>query len=242
MSYALLDLEPAPQVPVDGTWSSIQMRKTLDLFDRVRAGSGPLVRVYKPLPTVAFSRREALTQGFKEASDIAVEMGFAPVVRLTGGRAVAYDQNSLVIDVVSADDNSKGSNEAYFLAAANFFSEMLQELGVDARVGEVPGEYCPGKFSVNARGTVKLMGAAQRVLKGARLLSASLPISDAESSREVLSLVNKALNFEWDPKTFVALEDEAALFDNRLVRNFIDQKTIEFATHYHKAEATSISL
>lgn len=242
MSYALLDLEPAPQVPVDGTWSSIQMRKTLELFDRVRAGSGPLVRVYKPLPTVAFSRRESFMPGFSEASAIASEMGYAPVLRLTGGRAVVYDPNSLVIDIVSADDNSKGNNDVYFQAAAVAFSNLLQQLGVDARIGEVPGEYCPGKYSINASGRVKLVGTAQRVLQGARLLSASLPLSDAETPREVLTKVNQAMNFEWNPETFVALEDEAVLFDNNLVRNFIEQQMLEFASDYHKAEAVAVSI
>ena len=42
----------------------------------------------------------------------------------------------------------------------------LGRLGVDARVGEVPGEYCPGAFSVNARGRIKLAGVGQRLISG----------------------------------------------------------------------------
>ncbi len=54
----------------------------------------------------------------------------------------------------------------------------LRGLGVDARVGEVPGEYCPGAYSVNARGRVKLIGTAQRLVRGAALLGASVVVGD----------------------------------------------------------------
>ena len=43
----------------------------------------------------------------------------------------------------------------------------LRGLGVDARVGEVEGEYCPGAWSVNARGQIKLAGIGQRMIAGA---------------------------------------------------------------------------
>jgi hypothetical protein len=43
---------------------------------------------------------------------------------------------------------------------------------VDARVDEVPGECCPGAESVNARGQVKLVGTAQRLVRDAWMFSA----------------------------------------------------------------------
>ena len=39
----------------------------------------------------------------------------------------------------------------------------LQRLGLDARLGELAGEYCPGEFSVNLAGRSKVMGVGQRV-------------------------------------------------------------------------------
>ena len=62
-----------------------------------------------------------------------------------------------------------------------------QRLGVDARVGEVPGEYCPGAYSVNARGRVKLIGTAQRLVRGAALLGASIVVGDGAGIRAVLA-------------------------------------------------------
>ena len=79
----------------------------------------------------------------------------------------------------------------------------------DARVGEVEGEYCPGEFSVNARGRVKLIGAAQRIIRGAWLLSSVVVVDGAETLRAVLEDVYAALGLEWDPGTVGAVAEEA---------------------------------
>jgi octanoyl-[GcvH]:protein N-octanoyltransferase len=86
----------------------------------------------------------------------------------------------------------------------------LRRLGVDARIGEIPGEYCPGAWSVNARGRVKLAGIGQRIVSGAAHLGAVLVVSDSELLRRTLEPVYAALELEWDPATAGAIEDEAA--------------------------------
>ena len=53
-----------------------------------------------------------------------------------------------------------------FERTAARIARALAGLGVDARVGEVPGEYCPGRYSVNACGVSKLAGIGQRVVAG----------------------------------------------------------------------------
>ncbi len=42
-------------------------------------------------------------------------------------------------------------------------ADALVTLGIDARIGELPNEYCPGRFSINAEGRIKLVGIAQRM-------------------------------------------------------------------------------
>jgi lipoate-protein ligase A len=84
----------------------------------------------------------------------------------------------------------------------------LATLGVDARVGEVPGEYCPGAYSVNARGQVKLIGTAQRIVRGAALLGASIVVGDGPSIRAVLTDVYAALEFDWTAATAGAVDEE----------------------------------
>jgi lipoate-protein ligase A len=96
-----------------------------------------------------------------------------------------------------------------FAERGHALAAALRTLGVDARVGEVPGEYCPGRFSVNARGRVKLVGTAQRVVRRAWLFSAMVVIADPDPIVEVLVDVYFALGLEFDPQTAGAVEREA---------------------------------
>ena len=63
--------------------------------------------------------------------------------------------------------------------------DLFRGLGVDARLGAVPGEYCPGAHSVNARGTEKLVGTAQRMVPGAWLFSSLVVVGDEDRLRPV---------------------------------------------------------
>jgi hypothetical protein len=74
----------------------------------------------------------------------------------------------------------------------------------------VPGEYCPGAFTVNARGAVKLVGAAQRVIRGGWLMSSVVVVERAPPIRAVLEGVYAALGLDWNPATVGAISDEAA--------------------------------
>jgi octanoyl-[GcvH]:protein N-octanoyltransferase len=162
---------------------------------------GPVLRVYRPRATVAFGRRDSFLPGFPGAVAAARERAFTPVVRGAGGRAAAYDEGCLVFDLVMPAADSMTGIQARFSAEAELEARALRSLGVDARVGEVPGEYCPGEFSVNARGKTKLIGAAQRVVRGAWLLSSVVVVKPAAGLRAVLDDVYRELGLEWDPAT-----------------------------------------
>ena len=72
----------------------------------------------------------------------------------------------------------------------------------------MPREFCPGEFTVNARGAVKLVGTAQRVLRHASLLAASVAVDGADRLRAVLVEVYAALELDMDPATVGAVADE----------------------------------
>jgi octanoyl-[GcvH]:protein N-octanoyltransferase len=180
------------------------------LLELVAAGQRPpVVRCYRPHPTVAFGRRDRFLEGFSDAAAEARRHRFTPVIRGAGGRAAAYHQGCLIFDeVMSAGASTVGIRER-FANDAGWQAEALRGLGVDARVGEVPGEYCPGEFSVNARGRVKLIGAAERIVRGSWLHSSVVVVESAGPIRLVLTDVYAALGLDWDPKTTGAVEDEA---------------------------------
>lgn len=157
------------------------------------------LRVYHPSRrVVAFGRRETRLRGFPAAVRVARESGFEPVVRSVGGRAVAYTETALVVDVVGRAETSPVGMDQRFDDFGAQYARALRELGVDARVGAVPGEYCPGAQSVNARGVAKLIGTAQRVIRDAWLFSALVVVTDHEALVPVLGGVYRTLEQPFD--------------------------------------------
>src|SRR3954453_3839419 len=200
------------QLVRSGTAESAALELAISHALLMRAGAGELpstVRVYRPAAAVAFGKLDALRPGFPNAVAAARAHGYEPVLRLPGGHAAAYNAQSVGVDVVWAlKDPVPGTHER-FAAEGERLASALRGLGVDARVGEVPGEYCPGAYSVNARGRVKLVGSAQRLVRGAALLGASIVVGDGPGVRAVLRDVYAALELEWDDATAGAVDEEA---------------------------------
>jgi octanoyl-[GcvH]:protein N-octanoyltransferase len=178
------------------------------LLQRVAQGElGPVARLYRPVPTMAFGRLDALRPGFVQAGAAAREHGFEPIVRLAGGHAAAYDERSLIYEEITPElDVTAGLHERFRECAA-LLAGALDELGVDARVGEIPGEYCPGAYTVSASGRVKLVGIAQRAVRGAALVTAFVQVGGGARLRSALVDVYDALELAWDPATAGALDD-----------------------------------
>jgi octanoyl-[GcvH]:protein N-octanoyltransferase len=180
------------------------------LLDQVATGERPAtVRLSRPGRVVAFGRRDVRAPGYPEAVRAAREAGFEAMERLTGGRAAAYSEGALSLTLTIPDEDPAQRTNARFEEAAAIARDALLELGVDARVGEVPGEYCPGDFSVNAGGRRKLVGIGQRMIRGAAHVGFVIVVEDADLIRTVLEPVYRALGLEWKPETVGAVEDEA---------------------------------
>src|SRR3954467_3879813 len=141
------------------------------LLERAARGEiAPTLRVYRPGATCAFGRLAPLAGGFDAAVAAARAHGFAGILRQPGGHAAAYDAGALCLDHVQPEPEAIPQLQARFEAAGELFATALRAVGVDARVGAIPGEYCPGQWTVSARGAVKLVGTAQRLARGASLL------------------------------------------------------------------------
>jgi lipoate-protein ligase A len=178
------------------------------LQDVQRGGVASTLRVYRPGPTVAFGRLDALRPGFAAAVAAARAHGFEPVLRQPGGHAAAYDGGSLCLDQVTPEADAIPDLQPRFRAAGELIAGALRAVGVDARVGEVPGEYCPGAWTVNAGGRIKLAGTAQRLVRGGSLLGAVVVVRGGDRVRAVLDEVYAHLAMDWDPATAGAAEDD----------------------------------
>jgi lipoate-protein ligase A len=192
--------DPGGQAEVDGART---------LLGAVVGGAGETLRIYRPSgPTVAFGRIDTLRPGYGSAVAAARSHGFEPVVRSVGGRAVAYDSTCLVLDHAAPQLQRSLDARRRFDDFGRLYAEALGGLGLDARVGAVPDEYCPGPFSINARGAVKLVGTAQRVTRGGWLFSAVVLVDSAARLREVLSPVYAGIGMAFEPGSVGAVADE----------------------------------
>ncbi len=214
------------------------------LMDTVSRSTEPvrIIRLYRPRPTVAMTARERNMPGFEKACAAASARGFVPVVRATGGRAVAYDETSLVVEVFDAEPAGglRPDHRTIFRGFGDTFVRALRASSVDARLGPVPGEFCPGDYSVNARGVVKVVGTAQRVVRGARLIGASLALGPTESLRAVLDAVNSELGLEWNPDTLGSAGREAPSFSTaEFTGALIDELAPDGATPITVADAAA---
>ena len=193
-----------PDLPAFGTAVSEA------ILQRVAAGElPPTLRLHRPARELAFSKQDRLAPGFERAVAAARAVGFEPVLRLAGGRAAAFHEGTLALARATPDPHPARNTRARFEEVSAIVTEALRPLGVDARVGQVPGEYCPGAWSVNARGRVKLVGIGQRLIAGGAHVGVVIVVTDSALLRGALEPVYEALELDWDPATAGAVEDEA---------------------------------
>lgn len=169
-----------------------------------------LVHVYVAHgPTVAFTSRDLRSPGIDRAVAIARRSGFETAVRSPGGRMVAYDSGAVVIDHLTRTSGLRGAGEEVFARNAASHAEVLRGIGgLDARVGEVEGEYCPGQYSVNVAGQVKIIGSAQRVVSTGTLFSTVVQVAVTDPVRAVIVAVSQALGYPLRVGTIGGLTDQ----------------------------------
>ena len=184
----------------------LDMALSAALLERVAAGADEVARVFRPGPTMAFGRLDALRPGFSEAAAAARRHGYAPVLRLGGGHAAGYDDGAVVVELITREPVVAEGIERRFAEGTALVAGALRVAGVDARIGELAGEYCPGAWSVHAGG-VKLAGTAQRSVRGASLLAAVVLVKHGERLRAALVDVYAALGIAFDPGTAGAAQD-----------------------------------
>ena len=181
------------------------------LLRRVSAGLEPeTLRVYRPAASVAFGPQDRIDPGYRAAVQAARAGGFAAIERLAGGRAAVFHEQTIAFSWTIPDPAPANGIRARFEELAEILAAAFRRLGVDARVGAVPGEYCPGDYSVNARGRTKLMGVGQRLVARAAHVGGVVVVGESRRVRDILIPVYEALRLTWDPATVGSLEDERA--------------------------------
>lgn len=178
------------------------------LLGQVAAGQrGPTLRIARTGPAVAFGRRDTVSPGYREAAEIAAELGHPGIERLSGGRATAYVHETLVLGITLPDREPALRTAERFDWVAGTVADALGRLGFAPAIGPLPGEYCPGDHSINLEGRVKVAGLGQRMIPGAAHVGVVLALSGPDQLRDILVPVYRALGIDWDPSTVGSLAD-----------------------------------
>ena len=206
---------------------------------------GETLRLYAPDDVVAFSTTDLRRPRFSDAVEAARRGGFDAALRLAGGSAAVFTRQTLAFAWCTAEEEPRAGIHGRFERVSDWIARALRSLGVDARVGEVEGAYCPGDYSVNARGAVKLMGVGQRIVQGAAHTGGVLMVGGSARASRVLAPVYEALEFGYDPATTGAVEDEVegistadvrkallAALDRDVEAGCLDDETFEQAAHF----------
>jgi lipoate-protein ligase A len=205
------------------------------LMLRVAARELPeTLRIAHPGTTVAFAKRDAVSTGYEKAVHAAREHGFEATLRLAGGRAAIFHEGTMEIGHAVPDDEPRAGIHDRFEHTAGRLARALARAGVEARVGEVAGEYCPGRYSVNARGAVKLAGIGQRIVGGGSHTGVVLVVEGEDRINEVLNPVYAALGISWEPSVSGSVRTEAPSATWDSVR---DALVTEYARDYDLVEA-----
>jgi octanoyl-[GcvH]:protein N-octanoyltransferase len=179
------------------------------LLRDVAAGRRPdALRIFRPGPTLAFGRLDVLLPGFGDAAAAARRRGYTPIVRSAGGHAAVYDEQCLVVEHVSREADVTAGLQARFDAQSALLRDALAGLGADARIGELPGEYCAGGHSINLGGRIKVVGIAQRAIRHGALTTAVVVAGGGERLRATIAEIYGELGLAVEPARAGALDDE----------------------------------
>jgi octanoyl-[GcvH]:protein N-octanoyltransferase len=172
-------------------------------------GEDAILRFRRPRPTAAFSPQDTTHPDYQHIREQARASGFEPIERGTGGRLTIYDEQALAITLIWPHPDPHLHTMARYKVFSGVIAKALSNLGIDARIGELPDEYCPGKFSINAAGHVKLVGIAQRMNRRCVQMGAIIAVERSEKACAAIAAAYRAMDLAFDPKTYGAASDYA---------------------------------
>jgi lipoate-protein ligase A len=157
------------------------------------------------------------------------------VERLAGGRAAVFHESTIAFSLALPEPEPKTGIQERFELISELMVDAFVALGVDARSGEIRGEYCPGQWSVNVAGKVKVMGVGQRLVRKAAHVGGVVVVDHGDRIRDVLIPVYRALGLDWDPRTAGSLADRSpGLTTDLVMESILD----EFRHRYPMVEGS----
>ena len=220
------------------------------VFEQVASGSRPATISITPSARhVGVTRRDTLRPGFDKAVRAANEEGYPVMVRGSGGGATAADTGTFGFSIVRPAEEAERRQDIRdrYDEAAALVLGAFSRLGLEAEVGEVREEFCPGDHSIRVGGWesgMKVVGIAQRLTRRATSVGGIVLVHGEEELSRVLEKVYRAMKLPFRPGSVgslhgagveVGVEEVVAAFAAEAVSRYgaepatVDRKTMEAA-------------
>jgi octanoyl-[GcvH]:protein N-octanoyltransferase len=188
----------------------------------LQPGDEGILRFRRPKPTAAFSPQDTTHPDYERIKEQARANGFEPIERGTGGRLTMFDERALAITLLAPHPEPHLHTMKRYEIFSNIVADALKALGIDARVGELPNEYCPGKYSINAEGRVKLVGIAQRMNRRCVQMGAIISVERSDKACAAIAEAYSAMGLSFDTQSYGAICDlKPTLSYNEVIAQFI---------------------
>jgi lipoate-protein ligase A len=178
----------------DGPLNTATSRSLLDAANR--GDIGETLELGTPHRVLAFGKRDTASPGFPAAVASASEHGFEPTVRIAGGRAAVFHEDTVRFGWTIPTDDPAATIHTRFERLADAIVEGLASFDI------------VGRYSVHISGR-KVMGVGQRLSKNAAYVGGVVVLDRADVINDVLGPVYRHLQFPFDPGTTGALSDVA---------------------------------
>ena len=197
------------------------------ILRRVSDGELPeTLQVGRPHRVVAFGKHDTLTPGFDRAVSIASDHGFDPTIRIAGGRAVVFHPETVRFTWTVPLVDPIAEMQDRFQTIAKRVVSTLTSFDIPSSIGQLSGEYCPGRYSVHVDGTGKVMGSGQRLSLRAAQIAGMIVVRDKTMVNEILVPVYAALGLDMDPSRTGAVADHTDVATAAVMDRFIEQFTV----------------
>ena len=175
------------------------------IFDQVASGERPAtVSITLSTRHVGVTRRDTFRPGFPAAVAAAGELDYPVLVRSSGGGATAADLGTFGFSIIRPaheTESGRGIRDRYD-EAADFVLSVFSRLGVEAEVGEVRYEFCPGDHSIrigDRENGMKVVGIAQRITRRAASVGGIVLVEGERDLARVLERVYAAMRLPFRP-------------------------------------------
>lgn len=139
------------------------------------------IRVWSHPEAVVLGIADTRLPYLTEAAQWLKEQGFIPVVRNSGGLAVALDEGVLNLSLLVKDDHSIGIHQGY-QRMVQLIRALLMDWTDQVEVFEVVGSYCPGAYDLSIGGK-KFAGISQRRIRDGIAIQIYLSVSADHQAR-----------------------------------------------------------